>query len=72
MSNKILFIGGNGYIGSELIKEIKADSVDLCAFGKDLGYSIKKDFNEIDISNYKTIILLAGHSSVQMLSLIHI
>lgn len=64
MSN--LIIGGNGYIGSALYQKINADSVDLCLFGKDLGYSKKVNFNSFDISNYKNIILLAGHSSVQM------
>lgn len=61
-----LIIGGNGYIGSALYQKIDADSVDLCLFGKDLGYSKKVNFNSIDISDYKNIILLAGHSSVQM------
>lgn len=61
-----LIIGGNGYIGSALYQKIDADSVDLCLFGKDLGYSKKINFNSVDISDYKNIILLAGHSSVQM------
>ena len=42
------------------------DSIDLCLFGKDLGFSINKNYNDFDISKYKNIILLAGHSSVQM------
>tara|TARA_B100000427_G_C15511432_1_gene596383 strand:+ start:96 stop:1010 length:915 start_codon:yes stop_codon:yes gene_type:complete len=61
-----LIIGGNGYIGSALYQKIESDSIDLCFYGKDLGYSIKKNYNDIDISQYKNIILLAGHSSVQM------
>lgn len=61
-----LIIGGNGYIGSALYQKIDADSVDLCLFGKDLGFSIKKNYNEYDISSYKNIILLSGHSSVKM------
>lgn len=61
-----LIIGGNGYIGSALYRKINAHSIDLCLFGKDLGFSEKVNFNSIDISNYKNIILLGGHSSVQM------
>ena len=64
--NKTLVIGGNGYIGSALCSKIEADSVDLCLFGNDLGYSKNINFNQIDISEYANIILLAGHSSVQM------
>jgi nucleoside-diphosphate-sugar epimerase len=61
-----LIIGGNGYIGSYLYPKLDADSIDLCLFGKDLGYSKKINYNETDISDYKNIILLAGHSSIQM------
>lgn len=64
--NNTLLIGGNGYIGSALYPKIEADSVDLCLFGKNLGYSIQENYNDIDVSGYKNIILLAGHSSVQM------
>jgi nucleoside-diphosphate-sugar epimerase len=66
---KTLIIGGNGYIGSALYQKINSDSIDLCFYGKDLGYSIKKNFNDIldsEISKYDSIILLAGHSSLQM------
>jgi nucleoside-diphosphate-sugar epimerase len=66
MKTETLIIGGNGYIGSTLFKKINADSVDLCLFGKDLGYSTKENFNNTDITKYKNIVLLAGHSSVQM------
>lgn len=66
MRSKNLIIGGNGYIGSALYQAIEADSVDLCMFGKDLGYSHKINYNNFDISSYKNIILLAGHSSVAM------
>lgn len=64
--NETLILGGNGYIGSALYAEIDADSVDLCLFGDNLGYSKIANFNTIDISKYKNIVLLAGHSSVQM------
>ena len=66
---KNLIIGGNGYIGSALHQKIDSDSIDLCFYGKDLGYSIKKNFNDIsdsEISKYDSIILLASHSSLQM------
>jgi nucleoside-diphosphate-sugar epimerase len=63
---KNLIIGGNGYIGSALYPKINADSVDLCLFGEDLGYSIKENYNNFSIEEYDNIILLAGHSSVHM------
>lgn len=64
--NKTLLLGGNGYIGSALYTKLNADSVDLCLFGSNLGYSKVANFNDVDISQYENIILLAGHSSVQM------
>tara|TARA_R100000005_G_C4994113_1_gene201111 strand:+ start:44 stop:934 length:891 start_codon:yes stop_codon:yes gene_type:complete len=64
--SKTLILGGNGYIGSALYSKIDADSVDLCLFGNNLGYSKVANFNDVDISQYENIILLAGHSSVQM------
>ena len=63
---KNLIIGGNGYIGSALYSKIEADSVDLCMFGEDLGYSLKRNFDGFNIDGYDNIILLAGHSSVRM------
>ena len=68
---KILLIGGNGYIGSSLYTKLKdlsfdVTSIDLCLFGVDLGYSIKMDYSEFDISGYSHIVLLAAHSSVSM------
>jgi nucleoside-diphosphate-sugar epimerase len=64
--NDTLIIGGNGYVGSLLYSKINADSIDLCLYGKDLDYSQKINYNNADISSYKNIILLAGHSSVKM------
>lgn len=68
---KILLLGGNGYLGSVLYPKLQqagynTHSVDLCLFGKNQGYSSIKNYNSVDISNYDTIICLAGHSSVQM------
>jgi len=56
---KILTIGGSGYIGSALQKHIKTDVLDLTEF---------KHWRTCkwDISKYDTIVLLAGHSSMQM------
>ena len=64
--SKTLILGGNGYVGSALYANIDADSVDLCLFGNNLGHSKVANFNDVDISPYESIILLAGHSSVQM------
>lgn len=66
----ILLTGGNGYIGSALYPKLRKNhlvtSVDLCLFGKNLGFSQKFDFDSADISDYDVIICLAGHSSVQL------
>lgn len=67
---KILLLGGNGYVGSKvypmLLNKHDVDSIDLCLFGKDLGYSKKINYDVIDVTPYDIIICLAGHSSVQM------
>lgn len=71
----VLVVGGRGYIGSALTEYLKtqgieSQSVDLCWFGDYTDYgNIKTDFNSIPASaleSYDTIVLLAGHSSVQM------
>lgn len=71
--NKILLIGGNGYLGStlyqRLIKEFSCESIDLCVFGEDLGYSRKIDFAHLDsdfLHKFHWVILLAAHSSVPL------
>jgi nucleoside-diphosphate-sugar epimerase len=66
---KILLIGGSGYIGSFLKKELPYEitSIDLEWF--DENGSIRVDFNKLEadyISQYDTVILLAAHSSVKM------
>jgi nucleoside-diphosphate-sugar epimerase len=75
MPNKknVLIIGGNGYIGSRLLIELKSihnvSSVDLCWYGQDYKESEKIDFNRLSkifLKQFDTIILLAGHSSVKM------
>jgi nucleoside-diphosphate-sugar epimerase len=75
MKNKVLIIGGCGYIGSSLFnflqnKGLDVDTVDLEWFGN---YSVHKNIN-IDyrsltkefLSKYQSIVLLAAHSSVKM------
>ena len=59
MRNEVLTIGGNGYIGSRLQKYIEADVLDLVQF-------TTWQSCPWNISKYDTIILLAGHSSMQM------
>jgi len=68
---KILIIGGNGYAGSALYNHLKrngysVDSIDLCLFGEDLGFSVNSNYNNFYTDNYTHIILLAAHSSVKM------
>jgi UDP-glucose 4-epimerase len=66
----ILILGGNGYIGSALYKNLQeydVNSIDRCFFGKNLGYSIDKNISKItkeDLEKYNIVILLASHSSV--------
>lgn len=56
-ANKILIIGGGGYLGSALQQHIEADVLD---------WPRDKWYNDWFPDNYKTIILLAGHSSMPM------
>lgn len=56
MSNKIVCIGGKGYIGSALQEHLEMDIIDE-GHGKTPKWDVKK---------YDTIILLAGHSSMPM------
>jgi len=69
---KILLIGGCGYIGSRLYsvlsKTYDVDSVDIEWFGGSQ-HNICGDYNDLGeefIKVYDVVILLAGHSSVQM------
>jgi nucleoside-diphosphate-sugar epimerase len=72
--NKILLIGGNGYIGSKLFPYLtelnyNVDVVDTCWFGHQFKETIVKDYRDLSdeyLSEFDTIILLAGHSSVKM------
>ena len=67
---KILLLGGNGYVGSKVYPLLKEkyviDSVDLCLYGLNLGYSNKLNYATVGISEYDVIVCLAGHSSVKM------
>jgi nucleoside-diphosphate-sugar epimerase len=60
----ILVIGGNGYIGSRLVPHLRSHNHDVEVYG-----NRSNDYNKLTIdflAKFKTIILLAGHSSVQM------
>ena len=70
MSN-ILIIGGNGYIGTQLYNYLgsSVNVIDTCWFGKSIEETLVKDYKTMSkefYSEYDTIILLAGHSSVKM------
>lgn len=74
-NGKVLIIGGCGYIGSRLFlflktKGYKVDTVDLEWYGNKVNpQNIKKNFNDLSkffLNRYKTIILLAGYSSVNL------
>jgi nucleoside-diphosphate-sugar epimerase len=70
---KILIIGGDGYIGSrlylDLCKEYEVTSLDLCWFSDPMEGTIKEDYKNLGkdfYASFDCIILLAGHSSVNM------
>lgn len=74
-SQKILIIGGCGYIGSNLFlylksKKYRVDTLDLELFGNSVNpKNFKKNYSSVSkefLSKYRVIILLAGHSSVKM------
>ena len=80
--NKVLIIGGNGYVGTKLYYYLSVDEenmssdkdidiIDTCWFGKiiDDNNTIVHDYKNMSkefYSEYDAIILLAGHSSVKM------
>jgi nucleoside-diphosphate-sugar epimerase len=69
--NKVLIIGGNGYVGTRLYNylDFDVDVIDTCWFSKGYDDTIVKDYKTMSkefYSEYDTIILLAGHSSVKM------
>lgn len=60
----ILVIGGSGYIGSRLVPHLRNNNHDVEVYG-----NRSNDYNKLTkefLEPFKTIILLAGHSSVQM------
>lgn len=73
MAQKVLIIGGNGYIGSRLIHDLHntydIHSVDICWFGLADSHIEVRDYRQLtkqELSQYNAIVLLAGHSSVKM------
>ena len=78
--NKTLIIGGNGYVGTRLHEYLSVDEenmrsdkdvdiIDTCWFSKGYEDTIVEDYKTMSkefYSEYDTIILLAGHSSVKM------
>jgi nucleoside-diphosphate-sugar epimerase len=61
---KILVIGGEGYVGSYLTKFLERRGLEVTSFGCRM-----EDYNNLGrefLSYFSHIILLAGHSSVQM------
>jgi len=70
-SKSVLIIGGNGYIGSRLMYELSAEyditSIDIGWYGLESNISIDyRDLTSTWLSKFEFVILLAGHSSVNM------
>jgi len=74
VKDKVLIIGGCGYIGSKLHQELDSNydvtTLDIEWYGNySSDKNIKRDFASLtkeEVSKYNAIILLAGHSSVKM------
>lgn len=73
MKKNILVIGGRGYIGSKISKDLSNEHnvhiMDLCWFDEPGSNTIISDFGIMDklfYSQFDSVILLAGHSSVKM------
>jgi nucleoside-diphosphate-sugar epimerase len=74
MKNKILLLGGNGYIGCSVydyFKNLNYDitNIDLCWFGRVYEETDVIDYDDLSeeyIQQYTHIILLAAHSTVSM------
>jgi nucleoside-diphosphate-sugar epimerase len=73
MKKNILVIGGKGYIGSKISKDLSNEHnvriMDLCWFDEPESNTIVLDFGMMDklfYSQFDSVILLAGHSSVKM------
>ena len=73
MKKNILVIGGKGYIGSKISKDLSNEHdvhiMDLCWFDEPESNTIVSDFGMMDksfYSHFDSVILLAGHSSVKM------
>ena len=61
---RVLVIGGQGYVGSHLVPYLIENNITTTYYG-----SREQDYNKLDkkyLETYTHIILLAGHSSVQM------
>lgn len=71
---QVLVIGGNGYVGSRLYEHLLSvgydvDNIDLFWFGKVYDETWEIDFKHLtteQLSKYSHIVLLAGHSAVNM------
>lgn len=71
---KILIIGGNGYIGSQLYEYLlqlgyNVNNLDLCWYGNLHNETIQMDYRDLtkeQLKQYTHIVLVAGHSSVSM------
>ena len=60
----VLVIGGEGYIGTHLVQHLQKSNVDVVSYGNRLN-----DYDKLPadwLSRFTDIVLLAGHSSVQM------
>jgi UDP-glucose 4-epimerase len=73
MANKILLVGGQGYIGSHLASEMESAGIafDVCDYGARGGASVEtkfpfdyKNLSADQLAEYGVVLWFAGHSSV--------
>lgn len=67
--NDMVILGGSGYIGSVVRTKAKCDSIDIGWYSNSKKWTDNCDYNNLTtefIQQYKTVVVLAGHSSVLM------
>lgn len=67
---KIAIIGGNGFIGTRLVKFLKKLNYKYKVYDKDISIS-KKNFEFLDIEDYKSLLLIKDNDVIINLAALH-